>query len=294
MYTHTITEVFRPLEAYFRRQAATSGNGAAEVTLSPLDAFLLQQVAAFLPETPTVIDLAARQMAWATAILWAGSDQVVGKVQIMGNNAAAEEVRTAVAALGLNADNLAFQDGPGATPTPGVATNTTLLVVATPAQVTVALDYLDHASAACLAVPGVGKTGAAPAVEALLAVAGSHSSYQLTLMRELAPALAESELAIICQRGWSDSGALLERVALMFRGNFDFLRLAHENVQLHEHIGGLRAIVANQQREIDELKQRNAPGIKQTPPVKRLRGAYRSVVPLPLRRRVSQALRGTR
>ena len=294
MYASTITEVYRPLAAYLRQQTAASGSVTAEVTLSPLDTFLLQQAAAFLPEPPTVIDLAARQTAWATAILWASSDQVVGRVQIMGDKTAAEAVRTAASALGLTADKLDFQDEPGATPTPDVAINTTLLVVATPAQAAAALRYLDHAGPACLAVPGVGKTGADPGVETLLALAGSHSAYRLTLMRELAPALAESELAIISRHSWPDGAALLERVALSFRGNFDFLRLARENVQLHEHIAGLRSIIADQKREIDELRQGKGRRNQSAPPIDRVRGAYHSAVPLSLRRRVSQALRGTK
>src|SRR3954451_22279868 len=116
----TLFDCFKVVERY-RRLAGLSGPPPIE----PLDAFLMQQVAAVYPREPEVIDLAADATGGASAALWAGHP-AVGRVRVMpvdaNNDGVAEAWRSRFAdivwALGIPPDACSLEDASPFAPAP--------------------------------------------------------------------------------------------------------------------------------------------------------------------------------
>jgi hypothetical protein len=72
---------------------------------------------------------------------------------------------------------------------------------------------------------------------------------------------------------------MLARLAALFRGNLDLLRLAHENVVLREELDALRGTLALQQA---------APPVQPRPSAPRR--LYRAILPVAWRRHIRQIL----
>lgn len=270
MIAATISEVYQPIARFLAQtdDAADAPPGA----LSPLDAFLLLQVVRFLPTPPQVIDFAAAATSGATAVIWASNRRAIQTAQIVVDATAGRGLEERLHNLGLATDALAF------TP-PAVRTDGKLaprLIVAPPDQAASSAAMLAQAEATCLVVLGLGSVGDSPALETLLTSAGSTTPYRLTLLRELAPALATSQLAVVQRRDWPEGAAMLERLAALFRGNLDFLRLAHENVVLREEIDALHRKLAHQQAV---RPQRSV-----------LRQLYRAILPVAWRKHIRRIL----
>lgn len=279
MIAATISEVYQPIERFLAQteQAAEPPLGA----LSPLDAFLLLQTARFLPQPPQVIDLAAAATAGATAVIWASNRRAIQAAQVVVDAAAGRRLAERLYNLGLATDGFAF------TPAAVRADIQTapLLMVAPPDQVASSAAMLAQAEAACLVVLNIGPVGDSPALETLLTIAGSATPYRLTLLRELAPSLASSQLGVVQRRDWPEGAAMLERLAGLFRGNLDFLRLAHENAVLREEIDALHGKLALQQVM---SAQPAASPVRPRPSV--FRQLYWAVLPLAWRKHIRQLL----
>jgi hypothetical protein len=275
----TISEVYQPIERFLAQteHAAVPPLGA----LAPLDAFLLLQIARFLPQPPQVIDLSTAATAGATAVIWASNRRAIQAAQIVVDAAAGRRLEERLHNLGLTTDGFAFT--PAARIAEGVMAP--LLIVAPADQAVSTVALLAQVEAACLVVLDLGPVGDSPALETLLTVAGSATPYRLTLLRELAPSLASSQVAVVQRRDWPEGAAMLERLAELFRGNLDFLRLAHENVVLYEEIDALHGKLALQQVT---PAQPAAPPVRPRPSV--LHRLFRAMLPVAWRKYIRQIL----
>jgi hypothetical protein len=297
MIATTITEIYQPVARYLAW--LTAQGSAPPVPLLPLDAFLLVQLARFLPDPPAVLDLAAPATAGSTAILWAAQRQAVHTVEIAGEHADLQRFAALVAQYGVDTSGMTFTGSPSAALEAGSSVTTGAdgdsaqprLLIAPPNLAGDAAAWLAQTPAGCAVILGCGPTGASPGLEQALTWAGSSSPYCLTLLRELAPALAASQLVCVHQREWDAGAASLERIAWLFQGNFDFLRLAAQNVQLQEQCAAQQRQIEQQQAEIERLHQAAATRPAPAPAVRRL---YRASVPLAWRKRVRSLIRGVR
>lgn len=307
MIATTITEIYQPVARYLAwlaAQGVAPAAAAPPVPLLPLDAFLLVQLACFLPEPPDVFDLAAPATAGSSAILWAAQREAVHTVEIACEHADLQRVATLVAQYGADVSGLTFTASPSgalrasSSATAGASGEPTRprLLIAPPDCAGDAADWLAQTPAGCVVILGCGPTGASPGLEQALAWAGSASPYRLTLLRELAPALAASQLACVHHREWDTGATSLERIGWLFQGNFDFLRLAAQNIQLQEQCAAQQRHIEQQQAEIERF--RRAAAARPAPaPVGKAAGArrlYRATVPLAWRKRVRSLIRGVR
>ena len=284
VFGSSISALFRPVDLYERWLDNSPRPGAREMALAPIDAFLLVQLAILLPRPPLVVDFVSPKTRGASAILWQANLDKLHAVQIISASEAEERrFLEAVTHLELSNDGRLAEHQPALSAVPP-DTNTPVLVVTTATDAPIAMAWVEQSTAPiCVAVSDVGRTGDAPELERLLQIAGTATAYRLSLMRELAPALAGSRLAIIQRRSCLEAQTRLERIAWMFQGNFDFLRLADENVRLHAKIAAQQSAAVRQRQQIDELTRNGTLGL-----ASRLTALYRKVVPRTLRIQASK------
>lgn len=232
----TVASCARPVEQYLRRLDERPDAHRSErsaLSLRPVDAFLLHQLAAMLPSPPDVIDLAADATGGASTALWA-AHPAVREVWAPRRPGAPgwrdrfdECTDGAAAPLHLDLPPLAG------------ATDWKALAAAMPSRevlvliggndgeeaAAVAAATLAQFPDATVAVMGVGRTGDDGALEALLRFRREHPGHRLRALRELSPFLADSDLAVIHRADRPAAPAALERVAQAFEGNFQFVNL---------------------------------------------------------------------
>ena len=234
----TIARCARPVEEYLRQSGkpAQDAAGARTVsTLRPVDAFLLHQLAALLPSPPHVVDLAADATGGATAALWSAHESLrSARAPRRGIDGTWRE-RFAERLGPGRGDAAAVLDGPPLTGPEGWAAVADAVSLSGPVLILVhggepelagllvrAFAAVPHASAVVL---GLGRTGENGALGALVDFHRLHPGYRLCATRELSPFLADSDLALIYPVGDADVPAALERIALSFDGNFQFINL---------------------------------------------------------------------
>jgi hypothetical protein len=234
----TIARCARPVEEYLRQSGeparGTTGTGAVS-TLRPVDAFLLHQLAAML-SSPHVVDLAADATGGATAALWSSHESLrSARAPRRGGDGTWRERFAERLGPGRGDGTAVLLDGPPLTGPEGWAAVADAVSLSGPVLILVhggepelaglLVRALAAMPRACAAVLGLGRTGANGALAELVNFHRLHPGYRLCAARELSPFLAESDLALIYPAADADVPAALERIALSFDGNFQFINL---------------------------------------------------------------------
>lgn len=255
----TLFACYKPVERYARLLRRTLGAAQpVAVTVSPIDAFLMHQLATLLPERPQVVDLAAEATLGASTALWAshpGVRRVVAAVRAgtaaQHNGSGGNGNGTAGGAVPWRQLFDETQDGQEIEPMPPVTLvplpqdsaawealarlldqQGPALFLTAPAVETVRAIFGAVPDAAILLLP-LGRLGGDPAIDPLLTFCQAEAC-RLKLLRDLAPFFHESELAIVTRGQRPEVAQALERVQRMYDGNFQFLRLARGLVEAAE------------------------------------------------------------
>lgn len=248
----TLFSCHRPVHRYARLLARAGGGAVPEECVGPVDAFLMYQLVAFLPEPPQVIDLVAEATRGASTALWASHPGVKRVIAPRANVAGTPDRRGDITGgwrpvFEAGAGELGFDscgvdlgapplDGPaawdalGKTLDPAAPT----LVMAPPVVETVEAVFAARPAAMVL-LAGLGRLGRDPRLGPLLAWCEGAGA-RLTALRDLAPFFHASGLAVVGRGDGAGMEAAMERARQRFDGNFDFLGMA-------------RAVVAAAERE---------------------------------------------
>jgi hypothetical protein len=287
----TLAACFRPVEEYFRLvEAATGGPPAARLPLTALDAYLMHQVAAYLPSPPAVIDLAGAATGGASTIFWWADDAIAKLIPADGLPSGDREDWNRLAAaggerLGLKQDLI----DPGNWMTADFAALDRLAELVPPLcpvlfSIAVAEDeigqldeLIDRAFAAfgnpVVLVWPAGRIGASAVLDQCLAFCRG-GDRRLILPRELSPFLAASQLAMICRTDDVRAGTILDRIGSAFAGNFRFLDLLQDSIQSAAKIATLEKRVAEA-----SAAQRAHPRIDDPALVRRVQQAAAAALP---------------
>jgi hypothetical protein len=228
----TITTAYEPVEQYLDYLTAPSGPASVtpSVVLRPIDAVLLHFLASFQPGRARVLDLASAATYGASTVL----SRTLPKVQTVylpqgcANGQLFVLTRYFKDLPGPLADLVALDDPESIRMPPHPPAPLMVLLAATDENVADNVrHWLEPNPGAIAVVLGVGLTGSCPGLSTLVQ-AFSSGPYQLALLRELAPALANSSLAVVGPRGQGIFTEALFRMGLLFTDHFRYLDLVKQ------------------------------------------------------------------
>ncbi len=259
----TIGSVYDAVEGYLEHLAVFSGVGdtIAPLRVLPIDALLIRLLTMYQLTRPYVVDLAATP-SWGVSTLLCRADPSVRQVVTARENSS-EEWRThldhylrdwtlpLVESVTVGEIREAFHKVSNRqTPTLVIAAASD----ATEQQSSAAFEHwLEWTPQAALVLLGVDKTGDSSSLASLI-VRCTDSNYRLALLRELAPALAESRIALVTRRENVTFESVLSRIGDLFANQFQLLDVikricdsALEQSVLNEPLPTLRAGVLEPQ-----------------------------------------------
>lgn len=255
----TIWTSYEPVARYLRDISARAQDGATPpICPQPLDFHLVQQLAAFAPAAPVVLDLAAEATWGASTVAWATHDAIARVVapHLAWAEAAPVAWRSLLAANG-NALSLdaTIDDTRGWDALTRGADDAPVFCILAVAEddaarlATLLQALFAHLPRAVAFVLSLGQIGRSAVLDAALAFCADTPGYRLTALREISPFLAASELGVIARQDDADTGAALDRLAQVYTGNFQFLTLARATVEGTQREQQLRADVAMRHQE---------------------------------------------
>lgn len=305
----TIASAYDVVEQYLDHLADSAGplTSSPPVPLAPVDALLIWLLAAFQPNRIDVVDGALADTGGASTVL-CRSIPAVRLVAVPRQSAGSW--RTAVDAYLARVERplsgmveVDFDSPCGLTELRSAQADARCWMLSSAAKDPAALAaevrrWLESRPRAVVLVLGVGRTGSCPALAALVPSC-AESPLRLTLLRELAPALASSRLAVVAHHANSDCEDALFRVGQLFIDHFQYLSLVREAcrsaVEQAEHgtaaplprnarsrnvgpdpLSALRQVLEKRDHELKEL--RNSTAVKLA---NRLLRAWRMLVPAP-------------
>ena len=259
----TIGSVYSAVEGYLEHLAVFSGveDAEAPLTVQPIDTVLIRLLTMYQPARPYAVDLAAAS-SWGVSTLLCRTDPSVRLVVTTGESSS-EKWRTLldhyscdstlpfIECVTVGEIREAFDKAS--------APAASILVIAdatdaTKQQPSAAFEsWLAWAPQAVLVLLGVEKTGDSSSLASLI-VRCTSSNYRLALLRELAPALAESRIALVGRRENVDFESIIARIGHLFANQFQLLDIikrtcdsALEQSVLTEPLPTLRAGVLEPQ-----------------------------------------------
>lgn len=228
----TLYTCYRPIEQYLRLRS-----GSPAVTIEPLDAFLMYQVAAFLPDPPSVVDYLADATGGASVAFWCAHPGVTA-VSAPATDAAAPATgpeagwrvrfaaaggRLSLSSHGVRANGSVHEEEAGGAPT-------LFLLGPDHSADEVRRLFAARPDALGLVLP-LGRIGECPRLEALLAACPAGGDLRLVALREVSPFFASSGLAIVAAASDPRVPDVVARLAALYEGNFQFLHLARLAVE---------------------------------------------------------------
>jgi hypothetical protein len=249
---------------------------APAVGLRPLDAYLLRQLACLDESVSAIVDLAAPATWGATTLLLArhaqGRKVIVPALPEMGETGWPAALKDRLAELEAAAA-VSFAQGAGVDAVrPSLEGGRRVLVTLAadapaPQQVLAALHAIgDACRHAVFVLLPLGPLGDDPLLEAILAWARG-DGWRLHALRDLGPFLGASTLGVVHALEAEDVPEVLERIRLLFAGNFDFLSLAEQAVTAAQEAGALRAQLQRTQEELAAVRQQLQAGSLAPAPV---------------------------
>src|SRR5579875_974651 len=259
----TIGSVYHAVEGYLEHLAAFSGmkDTTAPLTVPPIDALLIRLLTMYQPSRPYLVDLAAAP-SWGVSTLLCRADPSVRLVVTLAENSSVEwrshldhYLRDWTLRL---VECVTVGDIREAFAKVSDLQSSTLVIVAasdaTNQQSSAAFEsWLEGTPQAMLVLLGVDKTGDSSPLASLI-VRCTGSNYRLALLRELAPALGESRIALVSRRENAAFESVSSRIGHLFANQFQLLDVlkricdsALEQSVLNEPLPTLRAGVLEPQ-----------------------------------------------
>lgn len=242
MRTATLFESHQPVEEYLRIAEVVFGEPLApRLTLKAIDTFLMRQLAACYPVDFTVIDLACDQTSAASTVFWS-SQQSVRQVLVPKRSGSVSEdlVQRALLEQGFSTEKLSFCEESTVSAELQCKTScisAVLIVVAFSEDDADSISLriqslLEQRPDAVILVAPLGASGSCPILKAVLDACPGPSQHQFTLLREISPFTAGCQLGLIYRRKNHFVIEILDRIKMMFEGNFDYLSLVAANLEL--------------------------------------------------------------
>jgi glycosyltransferase involved in cell wall biosynthesis len=257
-------------------------NTPSEVSLSPLDMFLICQIINMYPEPPLVLDLAFAPTNGRSAAMWATDE--TRNTWVLPLRASWQPNTPSINNDLFNqpADSDAIRSAVEEKRTSGTPVIMILAHLPTDELYTHLVDLCRLYQPNLLFLLPVGQFGKSDSFHALMLL--QKERYEVRLLRELAPFTAQSEIAVIYKQESTVITHILQRCADLVRGNFDYLNLVAENTNLYFRVEYLTNLLRSQ------ASVTPAPPIQDVPRrYKKLRSIYHLLVPLQLRLRLRDA-----
>jgi hypothetical protein len=225
----TIASAYAAVEGYVERLAERDEKEGSvpAVSITPVDALLVSLMATYHPGRPNMVDLASAATRGASTVL---CRTIPGVRCVAVPRGEAHEWRAALSRYVLDLDQPLAEVLDLDNDEDAVRALTPSLVLTAPhpeaaaAFATTLQRWLGGGSGNVLLVLGVGETGACPLIKALTAQA-VEPPWRVALLRERAPALAGSRLAVAAPRGDTATKESLFRIGQLFNDHFQYLDL---------------------------------------------------------------------
>lgn len=250
-----------------RRQAV--GAPAPAVTLSPLDAFLLTRLAAFLPHPLTVVDFAtAATDGDSAAVLHAAEIPVVSSrinpvdvlsrsnsrssIYEMHNGTYSGEAVSDMVPLSVVMHDVSLtavmEDWDAVVRALPTGETALVLLAEPPSTAGYTGEHLawlaERVPDALILLLPLGATGTGEVLAQAVRACPPGGTRRLVALREQAPFFATSELGLVFSTDNAMMTVVLERLVAMMTGNFQFLPLVRDAVQAASHIAAIEAELA--------------------------------------------------
>jgi hypothetical protein len=268
----SILTIYRPVEEYWGSFRPVNDHGPDPgLVLDPFDALLIHLVLELAPGFPILVDLAAESTAGASSVIGLTHPHVRRVVAVArGGSLAADR---AVSAL------RGYVRGrtPGLAPLDVFPLEEMVASLADQAQVVILADarggdaadladnirpWLDELPDALVLLLGLGRVGECPAIELLLRACPHDSGRQFRLFRELGEVLAVSQLGMVARHDHAHAGEILQRLQLLYDGNFHFLDLlksanlaAMQATQVDAEVMKIHPLSRPLRAEVDALRR---------------------------------------
>jgi hypothetical protein len=274
----TIFEAYRPVEQYL--QHVEIDREYLQASMTPLDAFLMRQVAAYYPKPPVVVDLAAGATHGASVVFWATQPHVLAVIASGASSDATcdwqSQVREVLRETHDDRKQIVFAGREHTEPATWkellspANQHAPLLVTLNVTQSGIAQipsrlnEIFDQEPDASVFVFPLGPIGTCAALAQLIAFCGPDTPYSIIATREISPFLATSRLGIIGKVGHSYLPPILQRLRQLFEGNFQFLSMVNTvidvtarekdyEVQLRTHMDTLNTHMDTLKRKEDHI-----------------------------------------
>jgi hypothetical protein len=215
----TLFTCYKPIERHGQLLRRSAPEAHVSLEISPLDAFLMHQLIAFLPEPPQVVDLLADSTAGASSALWAahgGVHRVIAPLdQDPRRDTLADPARVALAGHDFELEPLVP------------------IVILAPAHLDKLRDIFSRFTDALVLVLPIGRLGRDGHLADLLDFCDEVGCH-LTALRDLAPFFHASDLGLLWHGRQPHVNDALDRLRQMYEGNFQFLDMAHALIRAAE------------------------------------------------------------
>lgn len=278
MRTATIFESYNSVQHYLRLAEATLGFPLEpSVQLAPIDAFILQQLVDCYPAKLALVDLAAEATLGMSTIFCSALSRIdkivaIASTPTQGAVHWLELVKNSLKEVGQTSDKLAFL-------TPGSdeldlesslsawigPVSQPLFLLAAGLDSSEELErqlnrLLTEHNNAMIALTPLGAVGSCPVLASALTVCHNQNSYKLSLLREISPFCADSQIGLIYREDSRHVPEILNRIKQLYEGNFDFVGILAANVELQvkmrlslENTEKVNGQLASSQAEVNRL-----------------------------------------
>lgn len=208
------------------------GSSATAVRLSALDAYLLQQLVAHLPQKATIVDLAADATGGASIICWLSAENVsqIMAPQTVGNADWRTGFRLAAEAMGMDASALRSETTEQVLKTQNNPLSPVVITLGmTESDAPTLNERLNTLFAlqpqSTIFLLPLGNCGSSELLNQAIHFASDHSDYRVVALRELNHFWAASRLGVIYSANNAGLPASLRRLQQLYEGNFQFINL---------------------------------------------------------------------
>jgi hypothetical protein len=261
MNVDSIFNSYRPVEHYFQLiETVTGAKPAPDVPLRGLDAFLMHTIAGAYPAALHVIDLTGDATLGAVRFLWAAHHLDIRTLigASLSWDAQTSDWRDwlpiSYEAFAVPTTNQVILDQPldaaGSWESVAKRLNklSPVMIIAanlgtTPQEIAERLHGLTGLDrrVVMVLILNVGQTGDSALLTAASALtADPASAYRFTLLREISPFFAASQMGLICRRDNQAVPEVLNRIREMFDGNFGYASLLESNYKLFQQLQALQ------------------------------------------------------
>jgi len=218
----TLFKCYKPIEQHIERLRREGAEAPAALDISPLDAFLMHQLVAFLPEPTQLVDLVADVSAGASTALCTAHPNV-RRVIVALDQAGAAEWRDAL----VDPERVVFTSNP-------FALDPLLpIVFLAPSQVHELRHIFEKFPDALVLLLPLGRLGQDRNLADMLAFCDEVGCH-LTAFRDLAPFFHGSDLGLLWRGRQPHVDGALARLRQMYEGNFQFVDMAQSLVRAAE------------------------------------------------------------